>query len=127
MRYKVFTVAGAWSPTGRDVRLLGAAGEVDVDDNPPYVIPDNFIPSHKLYVSMTSFDLLVIATEDSPYFNYDFIQSTDSYHGPTAIPNNIRVLANSSDFDEFEEYIFDVDGSIKLAALDKVGIEVKYL
>jgi hypothetical protein len=71
--------------------------------------------------------LLVIATEDSPYFNYDFVQSTDSYHGPIAISNNIRVLANSSDFDEFEEYIFDVDGSIKLAALDKVGIEVKYL
>jgi len=127
MRYKVFTVAGEWSPTGRDVRLLDDDGEVDVGDNPPYVIPANFIPSHKLYVSMTFFDLLVIATEDSPYFNYDFVQSTDSYHGPIAISNNIRVLANSSDFDEFEEYIFDVDGSIKLAALDKVGIEVKHI
>jgi hypothetical protein len=127
MRYKVFTVAGEWSPTGRDVRLLDDDGAVNVGDNPPYVIPANFIPSHKLYVSMTSFDLLVIATEDSPYFNYDFLQSIDSYHGPIAILNNIRVLANSSDFDEFEEYIFDVDGSIKLAALDKVGIEVKYI
>jgi hypothetical protein len=127
MRYKVFTVAGAWEPTGRDVRLLDEDGEVDVDDDPPYVIPANFIPSHKLYVSLTPHELLVIATEDSPYFNYDFVQSTDSYHGPIAISNNIRVLANSSDFDEFEEYIFDVDGSIKLAALDKVGIEVKHI
>ena len=127
MRYKVFTVAGAWSPTGRDVRLLDRDGQVEVGDNPPYVIPDNFIPSHKLYVSMTSFNLLVIATEDSPYFNYDFVQSIDSYFGPIAGSNNIRSLANSSDFDEFEEYIFDVDGSIKLAALDKVGIKVKYL
>jgi hypothetical protein len=71
--------------------------------------------------------LLVIATEDSPYFNYDFVQSTDSYYGPIGVTNNIRELSNSSDFDEFEEYIFDVDGSIKLAALDKVGIKVKYI
>jgi hypothetical protein len=127
MRYKVFTVAGAWSPTGRDVRLLDGEGLFAGDNDSSDIVPNNYVSSHKIYVSLTPHELLVIATEDSPYFNYDFVQSTDSYHGPIAIPNNIRVLANSSDFDEFEEYIFDVDGSIKLAALDKVGIEVKYL
>jgi hypothetical protein len=127
MRYKVFTVAGAWEPTGRDVRLLDGEGLFAGDDDSPDIVPNNYVSSHKLYVSLTPHELLVIATEDSPYFNYDFVQSTDSYYGPIGVTNNIRELSNSSDFDEFEEYIFDVDGSIKLAALDKVGIEVKHI